>query len=277
MKDRYLALSIPQDLQDPERQPFLFREWFLGSHARKWIEYFKRPVEALEQLGVKPGHRVLDVGCDWGYTAMLLGSLGAKAYGIELDLISLRFGTRLIEANPGVGANLCCANAVSLPFRSEQFDHVTCIEAIEHFPREIRHSSISEMARCLKPGGRLVISTPNPRGIAEIGKRVLGCLQLLRRLSRHTIWKPSNVPWTPKGYMSSQVQVNDVVPKDEIERHCAGVGLRPVRAKYHLFLLKNTPNWAFMALRRASQLAERLPLSNRFGATALYVYEKPVS
>ncbi len=46
-----------------------------------------------------------------------------------------------------------------LPFQDASFDYVTCVEGIEHL--ENPFSCIREFARVLKPGGRLIITTPN--------------------------------------------------------------------------------------------------------------------
>lgn len=50
-------------------------------------------------------------------------------------------------------------NAAALPFEDESFDGIACIEGIEHV--ENFFALIRELRRVLKPGGRLILSTPN--------------------------------------------------------------------------------------------------------------------
>ncbi|MCX7702846.1 MAG: class I SAM-dependent methyltransferase [Planctomycetota bacterium] len=48
-------------------------------------------------------------------------------------------------------------SALDIPFKSESFDAVVCFQVLEHLPEPAR--AVSEMARCLKPGGHLILST----------------------------------------------------------------------------------------------------------------------
>lgn len=48
-----------------------------------------------------------------------------------------------------------------LPFESESFEYVTCIEVIEHVPAQHRPVLLSEMRRVLVPGGHLVLRCPH--------------------------------------------------------------------------------------------------------------------
>ena len=63
------------------------------------------------------------------------------------------------------------ADACHLPFRSGIFDTVICSEVIEHIPAA--EKALSEMARVLRPAGRLVLSTPNYWSLFGLA-RILG-------------------------------------------------------------------------------------------------------
>jgi len=51
-------------------------------------------------------------------------------------------------------------NAFQLPFADETFDAIVVAEVLEHFPEPLQ--PLPEFARVLKPGGTLVVTTPNP-------------------------------------------------------------------------------------------------------------------
>ena len=55
----------------------------------------------------------------------------------------------------------------SAPYSDDSFDLVTCIETIEHVPEGELAPLISEMKRVLKPGGVLLITTPNEENLEE--------------------------------------------------------------------------------------------------------------
>jgi SAM-dependent methyltransferase len=90
--------------------------------------------------------RVLDVACGTGYGTAMLG-----AVGVDLSLEALRYARR----HPAL---YLAADAARLPFRSS-FDSVVSFETIEHVAEPDRF--VAECARVLRPGGLLIVSTPN--------------------------------------------------------------------------------------------------------------------
>lgn len=99
-----------------------------------------------------PG-RVLDVGCAGGYVSALLTRLGYRVTGIELNARmaaqARRTGIEVLEHDL----------EEPLPLPDDSFDGVHACEIIEHlFDTE---GFLREMHRVLRPGGVLVVSTPN--------------------------------------------------------------------------------------------------------------------
>jgi 2-polyprenyl-6-hydroxyphenyl methylase / 3-demethylubiquinone-9 3-methyltransferase len=97
--------------------------------------------------------RFLDAGCGTG-----LFSQAAKARGAEVTAMDV--GPNLLAR---VQEKCRCETAVgdvlALPFPDARFDVVLCTEVIEHTPRP--QTAIDELARVLRPGGTLVLTTPN--------------------------------------------------------------------------------------------------------------------
>jgi len=56
------------------------------------------------------------------------------------------------------GVTYLFGDLTALPFRSSAFDVVTCVSVLEHMPPATRASGVRDMARVLKPGGRLVLT-----------------------------------------------------------------------------------------------------------------------
>jgi SAM-dependent methyltransferase len=100
------------------------------------------------------GQRVLDVACGSGFGLGMLREVGARPVGFDLDAPTLR---RIrIEQRQQV---LAAGDATRLPLLTACFDQVVSFETIEHVPDA--HALVRELRRVLKPGGRLILSTPN--------------------------------------------------------------------------------------------------------------------
>jgi 2-polyprenyl-3-methyl-5-hydroxy-6-metoxy-1,4-benzoquinol methylase len=105
----------------------------------------------LPMIGSEP-LRHLDVGAGWGH---LIRRLNAARPNLRSEACDYPLEPELREI-PAREANL---NAGKLPYDDATFDLITCTEVFEHI--ENAHPIIREMFRILKPGGRVIISTPN--------------------------------------------------------------------------------------------------------------------
>jgi SAM-dependent methyltransferase len=113
-------------------------------------------------LGSRPPGRVLDVGCGAGDYLALLKRAGWDPVGIDFDEKALDMARlRGIDARAG--------DLVSAAFPHDSFDAVTMMNVIEHLPEPA--AVFAECRRILRPGGRLVMMTPN---IEALGHRAFG-------------------------------------------------------------------------------------------------------
>lgn len=98
---------------------------------------------------IDPGDRVLEVGCGQGHLTRALASRGVNVIGIDANPQALEVG--------GTG-RVRYMRAEALDFDDDEFDYVVSVHAIEHIPQ--LETALSEMARVLKPGGRVVAIYP---------------------------------------------------------------------------------------------------------------------
>lgn len=107
--------------------------------------------QLMRWLGPVRGLRVLDVAGGDGYWAGRLSRRGAKAVCLDISHAKLGRGRVLSDAPA-----LVQGDALRLPFADGAFDAVMSVCAIEHF--RDGPCALGEMARVLRPGGRLVMS-----------------------------------------------------------------------------------------------------------------------
>lgn len=127
--------------------------WLLTLGRERW---FRDRILDLARLA--PGETVLDVGCGTGSLAIRakrrVGPAGA-VFGIDASPEMLaRAGRKARKA--GLEIILNQAPAQTLPFPDGRFDAVLTTLVLHHLPRRAREQCGREMARVLKPGGRLL-------------------------------------------------------------------------------------------------------------------------
>jgi ubiquinone/menaquinone biosynthesis C-methylase UbiE len=262
------GIVVPDELKQGQ-QPYLFREWYLRCPVRRWMEYGHRAEFVLSLVRPGPGRRILDIGCDWGYACLRLWQMGADSWGIDIDQDSIEFGRKLAQSN-GARVSLQYANARQLPFPDAYVDSAVSIETIEHVPVADRARVFAEAARVLKPGGLLVISTPSPNGLAELGKRLIGRSRALRERFYATYRDEERVKVFPSG----DTMVDILLSPRDLQGQLAGSGLRLVRQYRIVFVSKVLPAVLLGPARIAEWLLERAPLVNRLASTLVYVLER---
>jgi SAM-dependent methyltransferase len=117
--------------------------------------WFRRHEAAyLHLIGEITGGSLVEVGAGEGYGAAMFASTGASVLAIDYDEMSIG---HLAASYPAVRA--VRANLAALPIATHSVDTVASLQVIEHV---WDHSQfVTECARVLRPGGLLIVTTPN--------------------------------------------------------------------------------------------------------------------
>jgi 2-polyprenyl-3-methyl-5-hydroxy-6-metoxy-1,4-benzoquinol methylase len=117
--------------------------------------------------------RILDIGCGTGLNATQLAELGHEVYGIDLSPVAIaQFQAK------GLQGSVMNVEAESIPLPPDSFDLIYASEVIEHCADTT--SFLRNLGTVLKPGGTLLLSTPNSafwayRLMGVLGRTVSEC------------------------------------------------------------------------------------------------------
>ena len=132
----------------------------LGDADFLWCPEGLREAEA-HLLGDVAGRHVLEVGCGAAQAGRWLVSQGARVTAFDVSMGQLR-QSRALDARTGIAVpSLVQADAQQLPFRDASFDLVASAFGAIPFVADSR-GTLGELARVVRPGGRVVFSVTHP-------------------------------------------------------------------------------------------------------------------
>lgn len=162
-----------------------FKRWGVGDEtslervrAMKAASY--RPfLRALRE--VRPGGRLLDVGCAFGFLLDVAAELDFEPYGLDLSPAAVA------RARRAHGARVHAGGLDRDAFPGVRFDAITLVDVLEHVPDPA--DFLARVRERLAPGGALACVLPN---VASVVRRVLGARW--PHYAREHLWY-----WTPGG------------------------------------------------------------------------------
>src|SRR5262245_26784155 len=126
---------------------------------------FSRRAAAILALpgGARPGEQWLDAGCGTGTLARQLAHHGCRVTGVDGSARMIEVAGRAAAGMHDAPNFLHVNDVVALPFAAGSFDGVVCSSVLEYVQSPPR--VLVELARVLRPGGRLLVSVPNRRAL----------------------------------------------------------------------------------------------------------------
>ncbi|MEU9236268.1 class I SAM-dependent methyltransferase [Streptomyces subrutilus] len=135
---------------------------FFGARAADWDRKFPGDAPAfaaaVAEFGLRPGDRVLDAGCGTGRALTpLRAAVGALGTVLGADLTPQMLAAAR-RAGRGAQGALLLADVTRLPLRDGALDAVFAAGLVAHLPDP--EANLRELARVVRPGGRLALFHP---------------------------------------------------------------------------------------------------------------------
>jgi ubiquinone/menaquinone biosynthesis C-methylase UbiE len=213
-------------------------------------------IDQLVRPYLKEGSRLLEIGCGAGNLLVQASVQRTFPVALDLSMQALTFvRSRLQELEAGREAlkGFACIQSIGehLPFADGSFDFILLSEVIEHL--EAPQMSIREASRVLRPGGRLLITTPNYQSFWPVME-----------------WTVDRLNMAPK--MGGEQHISKFYPSNLYNLIAeSGLGIEYSGTIYGVspFLSLFSPKWA---MRR---LAGELKSHSRLGMILIAVGTKP--
>ena len=134
-----------------------FEDHFRGHPAKVRDQFAQDYLPLLADAGLQAGAKVLDIGCGRGEWLELMRDQGFDGHGVDLNPV-------VCELCQHKGLDVLHDDAVAYMARQPagSLDLITAFHLIEHIPGELLDRLIASALHALRPGGLLILETPNP-------------------------------------------------------------------------------------------------------------------
>ncbi|MEA2127305.1 MAG: hypothetical protein QOJ85_196, partial [Solirubrobacteraceae bacterium] len=135
--------------------------WSVGDYDAIATLFWEVGAVVVEAAGIEPAMAVLDVATGTGNAAIRAAQAGAEVTGLDLTP-ELFEAARKRAAAAEVTIDWIEGDAEALPFADASFDRVLSTFGVMFAPRQ--QIAAAELARVVRPGGRVVVASWTPAG-----------------------------------------------------------------------------------------------------------------
>ena len=167
--------------------------WDLGCYEHVAAELLPVAVAAVDRMDPAPGEVVLDLGCGTGNAALLCAARGAEVVGIDPSPRLLGVARQSAERRR-LDVRFQPGEAADLPIDDASVDAIVSVFAVIFAPDA--PAAAAEMARVLRPGGRIVVTAWVPLG--PIGQLARQRQELVAQVRGDEV-RPASFGWHDPG------------------------------------------------------------------------------
>lgn len=157
---------------------------------------------------LKPGLKILEVGCGFGSDSRYMNSHGGKVTSLDLSYDNVRFTTKGMKLMNLSGRGVC-ADAENLPFKDNSFDVTYSFGVLHHTPDT--QKAINELYRVLKPNGQCAVLLYHKGYAYYVLLALHGYKRILRIYNKENMM--SRYDNTPLSKMFSKKEVRNLFNK----------------------------------------------------------------
>jgi 2-polyprenyl-3-methyl-5-hydroxy-6-metoxy-1,4-benzoquinol methylase len=200
---------------------FIKEQYEIGVNDRIFLMY-----EKLQEHGLKPDSKVIELGCGIGVVTHLIRKIVTKGLieSIDLSPESIEFAKEKIT-NKNI--EFYSGDVTEYQPKLRQADFVTLFDVIEHIPMDLHEKLFLNVANMLSEDGLLLINIPSPASIN---------------------WDSVNAP--------EVLQIIDQpIPLSLITKNCDNAGLEVIKFESHSIWMED--DYHFMVIRKKKEYTNR--------------------
>lgn len=149
-------------------------------------------IRYVQKRGVRFAGRVLDFGCGLGDLIGKLIDAGVRAEGTDFSAASVERVRQRFEGNPRFGGAVV-SHQIPTSLPDAAFDAIFFIETIEHLLDDDLNRTIAELRRLLRPGGTIIVTTPNDEKLNLNGVVCPDCGCVFHRVQHVRSWSATSL------------------------------------------------------------------------------------
>lgn len=192
-------------------------------------------LQLVESWALPAGARFLDLGCGPGFLTRDLARMGYAGVGLDASAAMIH---RCRREAVGPDWTYALGDVEYTPLADHSFDAIVCAGVIDYLPSD--SALLSEAARLLKPGGKLLLCVTNTFGYAVCLSRPLYWLKQLPGVSALASWLRSALVGGSHGAMDFSFLPRKHRPST-IRRHLRSYGFRIRTDRYTHYTLLPAP------------------------------------